>query len=308
MKLKISKGEDFLLEEEFFNKITIQNMLLNYSNQNDNNSDVGINLNLAISKNNLSTNNLLSNTQGNNQIPKEITPYHIICFIDLSELKNQKDSLDNLEWVLRVFSSEPLLIIKDTSKEDSEKLLKDNWENTEPGRSEKARKSRLKHLIICKKNMGKKLTLEEEQLLLEERPKTVSTFSINQHNESNNIPNVKGIRDNEKDKKIINDTNKKGNNLNLGGNTIQKQKTNKNLPSLDSSNKINDINGSSKSILNIDVMKKPVIANPNNHKSHYIKKFLQYTEQERIVKKENLTQEEQSKFYIFLINYNLTIK
>jgi hypothetical protein len=41
-----------------------------------------------------------------------------------------------------MYSSETVAIIKDTDKEDREKALKVSWETAEPGRAEKAVKSR----------------------------------------------------------------------------------------------------------------------------------------------------------------------
>ena len=143
MKIKISKNNQIFFEEEFFNKLTIQNLLIN-----------GISIDLTNKSPNVNAN-------------KDIIPYLIVCYLDLSELKIQREYLESLEWVLRVFSSELILITKDTSKLDSEKILKDTWESREPGRSEKARKSRLKHLLLCKKKDGAKLSLEEENILLE---------------------------------------------------------------------------------------------------------------------------------------------
>ncbi len=290
MKLKIFKGNELVMDEEFFNKITIQNLLLHYNNDIEVNSDTLLSPNLPLSKSNPSIPNLSLNSQINNSPIKELHPYHISCFIDLSELKTQNEISDNLEWVLRIYSPESVMMVKDTSKEDSEKFLKDNWETIEPGRSDKARKSRLKHLITCKKNMGKLLTLEEEQLLLEERPRTVSTFSMIQYNENVNAKNAK---ENEKEKKNLNDNNRKGKTKN-----DQNVKTNKNLPVVEQTNKINEINDSFKTIKNVDFIKRPIIVNPNNHKSHYIKKFLHYTEQERIIRKDNIKNEENSKFLI----------
>lgn len=297
MKLKISKSDGVIFEEEFFNKITIQNILLNFENQSlALNHEISSNINLNLGKIAISNSNLSPNII-NNSNQKEFQPYLMTCKIDLSELKIPKESLENMEWLLRIYVSDPVLLAKDTSKEDSEKLLKDNWESYEPGRSEKARKSRLKHLIMCKKNMGKKLTIDEEQLLLEDRPKTVSTLSMVQHVEvlNNANLNAKAIKDNEKDKKNSNEVNKKNNNANVitKPQDNSKQKTNGTLSKLDGATN-NNIGGSSTTLFKIESYKKPVIANPEHHKSYYIKKFLHYTEQERIIKKDNLKNVDQS--------------
>lgn len=59
---------------------------------------------------------------------------------------------------MRVFSSDTVAIVKDTDKEDREKALKQSWETSEPGRVEKAKKSRERYLAIAKKNRGEELT------------------------------------------------------------------------------------------------------------------------------------------------------
>jgi len=43
-----------------------------------------------------------------------------------------------------VISSETVAIVRDTTKEDREKAIKKSWEDQEPGRADKAKKSRIK--------------------------------------------------------------------------------------------------------------------------------------------------------------------
>lgn len=299
MKLQILKSNELIFEEEFFDKINIQNMILNYEPRSISlTSDVSINqiINSKEQKNNTSS------AQMNIIQTKEIEPYLMICVFDLSELKIPKESLENLEWVLRVFASEPVLFTKDTTKEDSEKYLKDNWENNELGRSEKAKRSRLIHLIKTKKNMGTILSIEEQQLLLEDRPKTVATSSLMQHLENNNL---KAGRDIEKDKKGVKESNKEiSNNFNNPKNKINAVKnSNSNLPKLyQNNNIITESDASSKSLLKLDKSAKTKTANPLNHKNLSIRDFLQYTIQERIIQKDSLIEKDKSIFYI-LINY-----
>lgn len=52
-----------------------------------------------------------------------------------------------MSWVMKFFTSETVAMIKDTDKEDREKALRVSWETTEPGRAEKATKSRARYLI-----------------------------------------------------------------------------------------------------------------------------------------------------------------
>lgn len=80
--------------------------------------------------------------------------------------------------MIRVISSDTLGFLKDSSKEDSEKALKDSWETAELGRAEKAKKARKKHLIITKKEKGQTLTEEDEKLLKENRERKLTTNVI----------------------------------------------------------------------------------------------------------------------------------
>jgi hypothetical protein len=58
------------------------------------------------------------------------------------ECKTENDDTKDIAWVLKFFTSETIALIKDTDKEDREKALKVSWETAEPGRAEKATKSR----------------------------------------------------------------------------------------------------------------------------------------------------------------------
>ncbi len=66
-------------------------------------------------------------------------------------------------------TSETIALIKDTDKEDREKALKASWETAEPGRAEKAAKSRAKFLAQQKQARGEQLTPEETEILNEKR-------------------------------------------------------------------------------------------------------------------------------------------
>lgn len=70
---------------------------------------------------------------------------------------------------MRVFSSETLAIVKDTDKEDRERALKASWEQAEPGRAEKAKKSRLKFLYQQMLARGEALTEEQRAIAMEVR-------------------------------------------------------------------------------------------------------------------------------------------
>ena len=71
--------------------------------------------------------------------------YVIQALFDLHEwpdAKTENDISADISWHLKIYSSETLAIVKDTDKEDREKALKASWEQQEPGRAEKAKRSR----------------------------------------------------------------------------------------------------------------------------------------------------------------------
>lgn len=68
-----------------------------------------------------------------------------------------------------MFNSETLALVKDTDKEDREKALKASWETADPGRAEKAAKSRQRYLLLKKQKAGEELTEEELEVLKEKR-------------------------------------------------------------------------------------------------------------------------------------------
>ncbi len=60
-------------------------------------------------------------------------------------------------------------MVKDTDKEDKEKALKSSWETQEPGRSEKAKRSRLKFVYQQMLKRGEELTEEQRAIAMEVR-------------------------------------------------------------------------------------------------------------------------------------------
>ena len=75
----------------------------------------------------------------------------------------------DITWHLKIFSSETLAIVKDTDKEDKERALKASWETAEAGRSEKAKKSRLKFIYQEMLKNGEELTEEQKAIAMEVR-------------------------------------------------------------------------------------------------------------------------------------------
>lgn len=85
------------------------------------------------------------------------------------ECKTVNEQTEDITWCIKLFNSDTLALSKDTDKEDREKALKASWEAAEPGRAEKATKSRQKYLALMKQKRGEKLTEEEAEALKEKR-------------------------------------------------------------------------------------------------------------------------------------------
>ena len=104
-------------------------------------------------------------TKGELLIKPQFYPYLLICYIDDGfDIKNSI-AKNNLNWEIKVFSSDKLCFIKDVSKEEQEKFLKNDWEEKEPGRAEKAKISRKRFILEKIKKEGGKLSEEELNLL-----------------------------------------------------------------------------------------------------------------------------------------------
>lgn len=84
------------------------------------------------------------------------------CFTSKNEFTN------GLFWILKVWGSNTVAIIKNTQKEELEANLIKSWEHKEPGRAERAALVRQRQLLLCKKMEGKPLTDKELQLLNED--------------------------------------------------------------------------------------------------------------------------------------------
>lgn len=70
-----------------------------------------------------------------------------------------------IAWKLRIISSDTVAIVRDTDKEDREAALKKSWEDAEPGRAEKAKKSRQYFLLQKRRDAGEELTQDELNIL-----------------------------------------------------------------------------------------------------------------------------------------------
>ncbi len=132
-------------------------------------------------------------------------PYLLICYFDLTEIPAWFKSSEEISWVIRVFSSETLGFVKDTTKEDMEKALKDSWEISEPGRAEKAKKSRLRYILKMRKDKGEILSPEEDAILNEERERKIFTAEVSNTSQHaiKEDKNKKNVKKNEKEKKPV---------------------------------------------------------------------------------------------------------
>lgn len=93
--------------------------------------------------------------QGLTDVPNEESGevkhnYVIQAIFDLNmwpEARTINSQTEGCAWLMKMFTSETVALIKDTDKEDREKALKVSWETNEAGRSEKATDSRKRFLL-----------------------------------------------------------------------------------------------------------------------------------------------------------------
>lgn len=86
--------------------------------------------------------------------------YYLQASFDLREWpegKEENEQTASLHWILKVCSSDTIVIFRDTQKEDNIKAIKKSWEDKEPGRLEKAKLARKKFMIIEKQRRGEAL-------------------------------------------------------------------------------------------------------------------------------------------------------
>ncbi len=55
---------------------------------------------------------------------------------------------------MHIHSEESVAMVRDTRQEDLEKAIRKSWEDKEPGRAERAKKSRQLYLLKVKKDKG----------------------------------------------------------------------------------------------------------------------------------------------------------
>ena len=183
-------------------------------------------------------------------------PYLLICYI------NSPNNIDinNLEWKIKIFSSDNLCFIPDSSKEENEQLMKNGWEEQEPGRANLAKISRKRYLLEKIRKEGGELNNEEIEILNNKR---IRKTAKEKEEEQSVASNVKGQKK------------KAGNN-----NKIQissKKEENKKEEETNSNNKLNLKLNMNKII--------PKSSDINiNHKSIFIKNYLKYAYNKRTLR------------------------
>jgi len=208
-------------------------------------------------------------------------PYLLICYVDYDEAPNfikelyigkgdknshfnsslQKSQTNyDYNWVLRMFSSDTLGFVKDTTKEDKEKSLIESWETSEAGRADKAKKSRLRYLIQTKKDKGESITPEEEKILNEERERKTTNAVVTEE-----VKVKTGAKVSAKDNK---------------------------KPDPKKDDKKKEV---VKPIEPVVTPVSKVLPKPEGHKSHFVKSFLYYTYQERTIIFDNELSQNESK-------------
>ena len=255
LKLELFNREnELILKEDFYNEITLYNLTFEGNIVQEGNAGKGPKKLDKKSPADLAPN------------PPSNLPYSLRVSIDTSEAPRQyldPEFMKNIGWNIRVFSTDTLGFCQDTSKEDKEKEVIASWEENEPGRAELAKKSRRRFLLKKKMENGKQLSEEEKSFMSEERMR--KTFNKGSEEEKEDEKN-KGKKKNEKV-----DKNKK-----------KKEEKNEGEKEKETFGNLN---------LNINYNK--ITSNVKNHSSLYIKNFLSYAYDNRMLTfNSNFEQEE----------------
>ena len=195
--------------------------------------------------------------------PNPIYPYLFVCYIDHDVNMTKLLSNYKLSWSIRVFPSDTISFVKDTSKEEHEKKLKNSWEENEPGRAAKAALSRKRFLLEERKNTGGKLTEEETKFLLTTRERKLVSLTLNE-NDNNHITNVRASAKKNAGNNKLNASSKKPNPFT--SNTVNGDDT---------------LNNQSKdpSVLKLN----KTLPKTTDHCSYYIRNYLNYAYKNRTI-------------------------
>jgi len=264
MKFSYSNQGDLIKQWKFSNSISISNLTF-----------IGDLLPDLKKKKNNNANNKNVNESKIEEEEKKIFPYVLLCYIDVQKLSDLNIPSD-LGYIIRVYASNNIGFIKDKTKEEHEKLLKEKWEENDVGRGQLALKSRTKYLVYARNVKKEKLNENEIKILNEER----------QRRSANEIDHVGEEFEgkNNKNKKINSKIQEKSKNVPL----MNKNKSSANVEEEESNNNIltkniiNHINKRARplSMENIFGQKRPV---SRGTKSKYIINFYDYSNKERTI-------------------------
>jgi len=272
--LELKKEDKQIFQKQFFSKIFISNIDFDYT---VNNNQINVPNEKEKDKKDTKDKANLASTIITN------VPYNLILKLDLSECPNElKSEIEDPEfeyfWFIRIFSTENISFMKDTSKEEAESQLKEGWEAKQPGRAERAKLSRKKYLLHVKKQRGELLSPEEENLLNELKNRVYITNLNNSATDS---------------QKKAPDNAKKTTNVNAANNNSANSNSNKNAKQ---SNIITDPLADEKAYNQAQLLKQSFYARmnktrifpkPENHCSLYLKNFLSYVYRDRTIESKN---------------------
>ena len=222
----------------------------------------------------------------NEEDEKKNFPYVLLCYIDVQKVSDLNIPED-IGYIIRVYASNTISFIKDKTKEEHEKKMKEKWEENDEGRNKLAFKSRIKFLIVAKNLKKEKLDENELKILNEERKRRTTNeidhiVSIDEAEGKNNKKKGKKIEEKKDDKK---DKNK---NVVVG-------KNKSNLINSDDEENLSGNNLFNKSLVTfINKKARPLsMANifrqkrPENQcsKAKYILNFVKYSSKERTIYK-----------------------
>ena len=274
MKFSYSNQGELIRQWKFTNSLSIANYIFI--------GDILPDLKKKKNPGNKNDKNVNDNEEEEN---KKLFPYVLLCYVDVQRLSDLNIPND-FGYTIRVYSSNSIAFIKDKTKEEHEKKLKEKWEENDEGRGKLALKSRKKYLVFAKNLKKEHLNENELKILNEERQRRTANeidhiIDENEGKYNNNkikkIKNNKQI-DNNKDKlKNSGVTNKNKNNpVNID------EDESASINNLLTRNIISHLNKRARplSMENIFRQKRPV---SRGTKSNYIKNFLDYSNKERTI-------------------------
>lgn len=182
--------------------------------------------------------------------PPLFFPYLFVCYIDEDIDLQRILKKYKLTWCIKVFPSDNLCFVKDNSKEEHEKHLKNMWEENEPGRGVKAAQSRRRFLLEESKSNGHELTEEELKFLVTPRERK-------KKNQSEGGEPIQSLK-----------TKKPGK---IGSSTKKNLLRNNSINPLENTKEV--------AVLNINKQ----LPLPKEHKSYYVRNYLNYAYNNRTI-------------------------